>query len=119
MRYTESLCKTRRQSSKSAPINGGRDANLDRDSALDSVVDSVVDSAVDSTNDSPNDSVFDPLDCGGSEPTANGTPLSANCNSASSKALQALLNNLCYQVAHCEDEKHSSSKPNNDLIIIK
>lgn len=123
MRYTESLCKTRRQSSKSAQINGLRETNSDRDSlldpAIDSTVDSIVDSAVDSTNDSMLDSVFDPLECAALDQNRRGTPsVSSNCNSADSKALQALLNNLCYQVAHCDDEKHSS-KPNNDLIIIK
>ena len=128
MRYTESLCKTRRQASKTAQINGSmqRETNSMVDSAIDSAIDSRLDRLDGRTDDRleseqhSDEPMAKPDADSLQDQTANRStpPVTANCNSAGSKALQALLNNLCYQVTHCDDEKHST-KPNNDLIIIK
>lgn len=40
-----------------------------------------------------------------------------NCKTAS--PLHALLNNLCYQVALCEDKHNKTKTTKSDLIIIK
>lgn len=126
MRYTESLCKTRRQSSKIAQINDSnlRETNSTVDSVIDSVIDSLECASLDRSGDRPGEEQSDELTVKSDARVDHSlqersTPsITANCNSAGSKALQALLNNLCYQVTHCDDEKHST-KPNNDLIIIK
>ena len=130
MRYTESLCKTRRQSSKTAQIN---DSNpRETNSTVDSMIDTLGCASLDRLDGRTDDQVESEQHSGElaklsalaghsvQDQTANRStpPITANCNLAGSKALQALLNNLCYQVTYCDEEKHST-KPNNDLIIIK
>ena len=104
MKYTESLCNARRH----AKTNG----NLIK-SKLDCL------DSLGQLDDENQINLDTDLNCELKGETTNCIDSSAKTTNCKSNPLQALLNNLCYQVANCDEKHAATTATKNDLIIIK
>lgn len=112
-KFLQNLCNSRRQS-KIVTINGESiKANLDSLNCANLDHLDLNDKADDLEDDLEDDNLRKDH-----QPDLNfaNDQINTNCKS-NTNSLKALLNNLCYQVVHC-DEKHQTNTK-NDLIIIK